>query len=98
MSLWVRMLAVLLVLSTGGAFQVIEVAIDSVEDCGDEEESCDCSTCLLTCVCCPARVTFPPPVMDSAPVRTTVADAEFAQLVEPVAAISAADIFHPPRA
>lgn len=51
MSLWVRMLAVLLVVSTGGAFQVLDVALDSVEDCGDEEEGCDCSTCLLSCVC-----------------------------------------------
>lgn len=97
MSLWVRMLAVMLVLSTGGAFQVVEAALDSVEDCGDEEESCDCATCLLTCVCCPARVACPP-VTASVPARTIVADAVFAQLDEPVASNCAADIFQPPRA
>lgn len=97
MPMWVRMLAVMLVLSTGGAFQAAAAAYESVADCADEEETCDCSTCVVTCLCCRARASILPQA-GVVPPSTAALGPVVVKLDEPVATLGAADIFHPPKA
>lgn len=98
MPLWVRTLALALVLSTSGAFQAAEAAFELFEECSGDEEGCDCSeSCASACSCCPARTSLPAQAQGAA-VVVAIAGAAFAGPGEPVVAASAADIFHPPRA
>ncbi|WNG37704.1 hypothetical protein F0U61_31465 [Archangium violaceum] len=101
MQLLLRILAILLVLMTGGVFQTLAFASDGAVACEDEEETgeqcADCALDCAMCLCCPLRAAPSLPMVDvPAP----------ALLHEPVLSIIhasapsgvSADIFQPPRA
>ncbi|MBZ4400604.1 hypothetical protein K8625_33350 [Myxococcus sp. AS-1-15] len=100
MQLLLRLMVVLLVLTTGGVFQTLAFASDTHADCM-EDEGDDCTDCAPSCVlcpCCPLRAA-PAPV----PVMGDLAAAPTPPLVpshvdEPVLSGTATDIFQPPRA
>ncbi|RKG60902.1 hypothetical protein D7X30_08325 [Corallococcus sp. AB011P] len=96
-----RLLAVLLVLTTGGVFQTLAYAAGTTSACeeeADEEQHCtDCTASCGLCVRCPQpaspgmEVLLPvPPVLVSEPAPTDV--------VPPVLSPPLTDVFQPPRA
>ncbi|WP_338863607.1 hypothetical protein [Myxococcus stipitatus] len=68
-----RILAILLVLMTGGVFQTLALASQETEPCADEDDTgqpCeDCASDCVLCLCCPLRAATPslPDVNVSAP-------------------------------
>jgi len=99
MQLLLRILALALMLSTGGVFQTLAYAADEHTECADEESaSCaDCSPLCADCVCCPVRAAAAAP---SVGVQWVAAPREQVAVVteEPVASALVSDIFQPPRA
>ncbi|QSQ12950.1 hypothetical protein [Myxococcus landrumensis] len=96
-----RILAIFLVLMTGGVFQTLAFASQETEPCADAEEAgqpCeDCASDCVLCLCCPLRaatpslpevdVSLPTPRHEPAPSRP------------PALALSgvSSDIFQPPK-
>lgn len=95
-----RMLAVLLVLMTGGVFQTLALASDSHGDCADEaSDDCeDCSPNCVLCVCCPLRAAPGPtsPVAQVIPLPRPLPVPS--HVTEPALSGVGTDIFQPPRA
>lgn len=97
-SVFFRILALVLVVLSSGALEAGAVLAGVQSDCQDDEAGCDCNTCWVACSCCPPgrAVTLPttltmpekhvedPPLLSSDAVLVAVA--------------IAVDIFHPPRA
>lgn len=102
MRVFVRLISVLLVLTTSGAARASILAFEAVEACADEEagaEDCcdDCTTACATCVQCPLQsvqllMTRSPST--PVPVRSEVV---LAHVDASPGTSSTADIFHPPR-
>lgn len=94
-----RILAVLLALTTGGVFQTLAYAAEEHGECADEESAncTDCSPLCATCVCCPVRAAAAPHTMV---VQWVAALREPVVVVteEPVVSALVSDIFQPPRA
>jgi hypothetical protein len=101
MQLFFRLIAILLVLTTGGVFQTLAFASDGTDACAGEEDEgrcADCASDCSLCLCCPLRAApATPPLVEAAidaplpePVPTTIG--------EPVPSGVGADIFQPPRA
>ncbi|AKQ66366.1 hypothetical protein A176_003278 [Myxococcus hansupus] len=95
-----RLLAVLLVLMTGGVFQTLALASDEHSDCADEvTDDCeDCSPNCVLCVCCPLRAA-PGPTVPTAQVMLPPRPLPVpSRVTEPTLSGVGFDIFQPPRA
>ena len=100
MQLFLRLIAILLMLTTGGVFQTLAFASDGAEACADEEEGDECADCALdcgVCLCCPLRAAPASPVVEL-PVEAPLLEPVLASLSEPASSGVGADIFLPPRA
>jgi hypothetical protein len=94
-----RLLAVLLVLTTGGVFQTLAFATGASTDCAEEADE-DCTDCTASCGLCvrcpqpasPGMAVILPlaPVLVLEPVRAVI--------VRPVLPAPLTDVFQPPRA
>jgi hypothetical protein len=101
MHLFFRIIAILLVLTTGGVFQTLAFAGDEHVACAGEEEDGDaCIDCAFDCgmcLCCPLRAA-PASQRLEAVVRMPVLDMVSCLAdAEPVLSGAATDIFQPPR-
>ncbi|WP_426752105.1 hypothetical protein [Myxococcus sp. Y35] len=95
-----RILAVLLVLTTGGVFQTLALASDEHSDCAEEvTDDCeDCAPSCVLCVCCPLRAA---PGPESPIARLIPAPRPLpipSRVDEPTLSGVGTDIFQPPRA
>ena len=96
------LLALLLVLLTGGVPQTLAAAVDTHADCAEEEgDDCtDCGECApgcALCFCCPLRAA-PPVVLGVRLPRVTSVDGPELAPKALLAGAGPPDIFHPPRA
>ncbi|NMO14616.1 hypothetical protein HPC49_03830 [Pyxidicoccus fallax] len=102
MQLFLRILAVLLVLMTGGVFQTLAFASDTHADCAEEEEGADdCTDCAPSCAmcqCCPLRAAPAPVPVIEQPEPGPALPPVPSRVDEPVLSGPGADIFQPPRA
>ncbi|XXF78542.1 hypothetical protein P2318_01935 [Myxococcaceae bacterium GXIMD 01537] len=97
-----RILALLLVLTTGGVFQTLAFASDGAETCADEEETgkpcADCSFDCAMCLCCPLRAAAPDMPKVEVPAPAPIHEPVRSLIHEPVLSGVSADIFRPPTA
>jgi len=99
MQLFLRLMAVLLVLATGGVFQTLAFASDEHAVCEDDERG-GCETCAsdcALCLCCPLRAAPASPRVE-APMSAPALPSVPCIVDEPVLSRVGADIFQPPRA
>ncbi|MFP2903683.1 hypothetical protein ACLESD_01130 [Pyxidicoccus sp. 3LFB2] len=101
MQLFFRLIAILLVLTTGGVFQTLAFAGDEFATCAGEEEDGDtCTDCVLDCglcQCCPLRGApggHGPEAVVSRPMLEAMS---FIPDDEPILSGMGAEIFQPPR-
>jgi len=96
-----RILAILLVLMTGGVFQTLAFASNGAETCADEEEMgeqcADCAFDCAMCLCCPLRAAPSMPMVE-APLPAPIPEPVQSLMHEPDPSGVSADIFQPPRA
>ncbi len=94
-----RILAVLLVLTTGGVFQTLAFAADVHADCEDEAtgDCTDCSSACALCLCCPLRAAPVPAAIVDEPAAPPALPPVLFRVDEPVLSGTGADIFQPPR-
>ncbi|ADO69006.1 hypothetical protein [Stigmatella aurantiaca] len=94
-----RILALLLVLTTGGVFQTLALASEGTVACADEEESGQpCADCAL-CLCCPLRAAPSAPRVEvRVLIPASLPPPAPQALNTPVSSGVLADIFRPPRA
>ena len=101
MQLLLRLLAILLVLTTGGVFQTLAFASDGAETCADEEETekqcADCAFDCAMCLCCPLRAAPSIPMVE-VPVPAPIHEPVRSIIHESAPSGVSADIFQPPRA
>ncbi|QRK07774.1 hypothetical protein JQX13_48665 [Archangium violaceum] len=100
MQLLLRLIAILLVLTTGGVFQTLAFASNGAEACAGEEEGDRCADCALdcgVCLCCPLRATPVTSAME-VPTEVPLPEPALACVREPTLSGAGADIFQPPRA
>ncbi|MFY0523429.1 hypothetical protein ACN28I_09685 [Archangium gephyra] len=101
MQLLLRILAILLVLTTGGVFQTLAFASEGAVTCEDEEETgeqcADCALDCAMCLCCPLRAAPSMPMVE-APVPVPIHEPVQSIIHESVPSGVSADIFQPPRA
>jgi hypothetical protein len=101
MQLLLRILAILLVLTTGGVFQTLAFASDGTVTCEDEEETgeqcADCALDCAMCLCCPLRAAPSMPMVE-VPVPVPIHEPVQSLIHESAPAGVSADIFQPPRA
>jgi hypothetical protein len=100
MQLFLRLIAILLMLTTGGVFQTLAFASDGAEACADEETGDACADCALdcgVCLCCPLRAA-PASSGVELPVEAPLLEPVLASLSEPAPSGVRPDIFQPPRA
>ena len=93
-----RLLTLLLVLTSSGVFHTLALASEEQADCAGEEEPGGCTDCSnsAVCACCPLRaVAMPPPVQ--LPAAVVTGTSVCFSLDEPVVAAASVDIFRPPR-
>jgi hypothetical protein len=102
MQLLLRILAILLVLTTGGVFQTLAFASDGAETCADEEETgkqcADCAFDCAMCLCCPLRAAAPSIPRVEVPVPVPIPEPVRSLIHEPAPSGVSVDIFQPPRA
>ncbi|CAM3216035.1 hypothetical protein G4177_24030 [Corallococcus sp. ZKHCc1 1396] len=99
MQTFFRLMAVLLVLTTGGVFQALAYATGVSAACSEEADE-DCADCTASCGLC-ARCPQPasPTVEVLLPLAPTlVAEPVHAVIVHPVLSAPLTDVFQPPRA
>lgn len=95
-----RLIALLLMLTTGGVLQTLAFASEGVEACADEEDGEQCADCALdcgVCLCCPLRAAPVSPVVELR-VEVPLPERVLASVREPVPSGVGVDIFQPPRA
>ena len=100
MPLFLRLIALLLVLTTGGVSQTLALVGDGVEDCAGEEDDGPCADCAGdcgVCPCCPLRAIPATPVVDMTAERIPP-EPVLVSLREPPLFAVGTDIFQPPRA
>ncbi|OJH37216.1 hypothetical protein [Cystobacter ferrugineus] len=100
MPLFLRLIALLLMLTTGGVSQTLALVGDEVEDCAGEEEDGPCADCAGdcgVCPCCPLRAIPSTPVVE-VPAEVTPPEPVLVSLHEPALLAVGTDIFQPPRA
>jgi hypothetical protein len=93
-----RLLALLLVLTSSGVFHTLALASQEQANCADEDDPGGCTDCSKSaaCACCPLRaVAMPAPI--KLPVALVVGASVCFSLDEPVVAAACVDIFRPPR-
>jgi hypothetical protein len=101
MQLLFRLVAVLLVLTTGGVFQTLAFAADTHADCEEEEGADECTDCAPSCVlcpCCPLRAAPAPIPPIESPTSVPLQPRVPTCVSEPVLSGTGTDIFQPPRA
>ncbi|HSP78212.1 MAG TPA: hypothetical protein VLQ93_06765 [Myxococcaceae bacterium] len=101
MRLLFRLMALLLVLMTGGVLQTLTFASTGAEDCADEEVGGSCDDCSLgcaLCLCCPLRASAPTLPQVEVPAEPRVSEPVLSVTQEPVLSGVGADIFQPPIA
>lgn len=93
-----RLLALLLVLTTSDVLHTLALASEDQADCAGESEPGGCTDCSngAVCSCCPLRVVAMPAPVDL-PVALVAGTRVSFSLDEPVVAAASADIFRPPR-
>ncbi|RKG74075.1 hypothetical protein [Corallococcus terminator] len=94
-----RLLAVLLVLTTGGVFQTLAFATGASSACSEEADE-DCADCTASCGLC---VRCPQPASPTVDVLLPLAPVLVAEpvhgvIVHPVLTAPLTDVFQPPRA
>jgi hypothetical protein len=94
-----RLIAVLLMLTSGGVVQTLAFASGGDVNCAGEQDEGPCTDCTLDCglcLCCPLRAAPALSLVQTqeAPVREEALSA----IGEPVLAGPGEDIFQPPRA
>ncbi|MCI0569354.1 MAG: hypothetical protein L0Y66_01250 [Myxococcaceae bacterium] len=102
MVLVLRLLAVLLVLSTSGLARIVVVGLDGLVACADEgheeQDACsDCSPMCSDCFCGPLRATPARPLVEPVLVEASGVKVELAPPVRVAEAVPQ-DIFRPPTA
>lgn len=87
-----KLVCALLVITMAGVAPIFE----DESDCQDDAGQCDCTTCIVTCSCCPAGpgVVVAPRLLSFVQVAVRARGVA----VELVATSVGTDIFHPPRA
>jgi hypothetical protein len=93
-----RLLALLLVLTSSGVFQTLALASEEQADCAGEDDPGGCMDCSKSapCACCPLRaLAIPAPV--PLPTVCSTGTSVFFSVEGPVAAAARVDIFRPPR-
>lgn len=93
-----RLLALLLVLTSSGVFQTLALAGERRADCASEDDPSGCADCSESapCACCPLRaLAMPAPV--PLPFVCSTGTSVFFRVEAPVAAAACVDIFRPPR-
>jgi hypothetical protein len=93
-----RLLALLLALTSSGVFHTLALASQEQANCADEDDPGGCTDCSKSaaCACCPLRaVAMPAPI--KLPVALVVGASVCFSLDEPVVAAACVDIFRPPR-
>ena len=93
-----RLLALLLVLTSSGVFQTLALASEEQADCGSEDDPGGCTDCsdCAPCACCPLRaLAMPAPV--ELPIAGSIETSVSFRVDGPVVAAACADIFRPPR-
>lgn len=93
-----RLLALLLVLTSSGVFQTLALASEEQADCASEDDPSGCTDCSKSapCACCPLRaLAMPAPV--PLPVVCSSETSAFFRVEGPVAVAARVDIFRPPR-
>ncbi|AEI67193.1 hypothetical protein [Corallococcus macrosporus] len=100
MQFLLRLLAVLLVLTTGGVFQTLALASDVHDECAEEasDDCADCSTTCVLCVCCPLRAAPGPSITVARLLLPSLRLPLPSRVAEPLLTGVGADIFQPPRA
>lgn len=102
MQLLMRILAILLVLTTGGVFQTLAFASNGAATCADEEETgkqcADCAFDCAMCLCCPLRAAPSLPMVEVPVVPVPIHEPVQSTIHEPAPSGVSADIFQPPRA
>jgi hypothetical protein len=94
-----RLLALLLVLTSSGVLQTLALASEEQADCANEDDPSGCTDCSKSapCACCPLRVlAMPAPVQ--LPIVCSTGTSVFFSVDQPVVAAARVDIFRPPRA
>jgi hypothetical protein len=93
-----RLLALLLVLTSSGVFHTMALASEEQADCADEDDPGGCTDCSKSaaCACCPLRAVAMPAPMQL-PVVLVAGTSVCFSLDEPVMAATCVDIFRPPR-
>ncbi|EPX60457.1 hypothetical protein D187_001944 [Cystobacter fuscus DSM 2262] len=100
MPLFLRLIALLLMLTTGGVPQTLALVGDGVEDCAGEEDDGPCADCAGDCgLCpyCPLRAIPATPVLEML-AEVTPPEQALVSLGEPALLAVGTDIFQPPRA
>ena len=93
-----RLLALLLVLTSSGVFQTLALASEEEADCASEDDPRGCTDCSdsAPCACCPLRaLAMPAPV--PLPIVRSTGTRVFFRVEAPVVAADCVDIFRPPR-
>ena len=98
--MFLRLIALLLVLTTGGVSQTLALVGGGVEDCAGEEGDGPCADCAGdcgVCPCCPLRAIPATPVVEII-AEVTPPEPVRVSLSEPALFTVGTDIFQPPRA
>ena len=100
MQLLFRLLAVLLVLTTGGVFQTLASVLGQEETCEEEDGTRECTDCTSQCGLCAhcPRLATPGAEMARLPELPPTRERALAVSSAPVVSAVFADIFQPPRA